>query len=67
MSIILGAAALPVIALIPHDISVDAGLWAGIALCTAAIIRWPPSGSPLLVSLAFAAAMLLTSLALVAP
>jgi hypothetical protein len=66
VSIILGAS-LPAIALIAQETSIDAGLWAGIALCTLAIFRRPPSASPFLASLAFAAAILLTSLALVAP
>jgi hypothetical protein len=65
MSILLSAASLPAITLISRQISIDAGLWAGIALCAALIAFRPATRSSLITAGAFATAMLLTSLALV--
>jgi hypothetical protein len=66
VSIILSAVSLLAITLMGLELSVDAGLWVGISLCAASIFGRHGSGSPFLTSLAFGAAMLLTSLALVA-
>jgi hypothetical protein len=66
VSIILSAASMPVMTLMAHEISIDAGLWAGIALCAISILHRPASGSSSFSTwLAFGTAVLLTSLALV--
>jgi hypothetical protein len=66
MSVALSLASLPAIGLLTQDVSMDAaGLWAGVALCAAVAARRPSSPQPFVTVAAFAAAMLLTSLALV--
>jgi O-antigen ligase len=66
MSILLSLAALPAIALLMQAISIDAGLWIGVAACAALIGGRRAASRPLPTALAFATGMLLTSLALVA-
>ena len=66
MSVALSLASLPAIGLLPQDVSMDAaGLWAGVVLCAAVAARGRGSPRPFVTVPAFAAAMLLTSLALV--
>jgi hypothetical protein len=54
------------VALIAAEISIDAGLWAGVALLAISSMCRPASRPAAATMLPFAGAMLLTSLALVA-
>jgi len=65
MSIIASAAALATVALIATRFSVDAGLWLAVAFLAATAIPRPGRSIPMTL-MAIAAAILLTSLALVA-
>ena len=67
MSIVAIAVSLAaVVALIAAEISIDAGLWTGVALLAICAMGRPASRSAATTVLSFAGAMLLTSLALVA-
>jgi len=65
MSVLLSLAALPALALLMQAVSLDAGLWIGVAACAASIAGRPAPRRPLPTAFAFAAGMLLTSLAIV--